>query len=119
MTYLQAVLGIGQESTSSFRAFLLKPLLYQNASVLGEVRKQSDRRIVIPLASGPPQSLVSRLLTWERISIQKCFYALANDCLTFPKIKFVLKERYPWVGCWASDENVVPVIQVPYLHIFG
>ena len=119
MLELPAALGIDKESTSSLSAFLLKPLQYQNAAILGEVREQRDGRIVFTFRPCPPQSLVSRLLPGQRLGIQECFYALADLGLSFVKIEFVLKKRHPWIGRRASDENVVFVIQVPYPQILG
>ena len=69
-----------------------------------------------PEESSSTRESVVRWLLGDR---PERFDTLANRCLRFAKVEFVLEKRHPWVRGWAANKNVVLMIQVPHLQVFS
>src|SRR5437879_2855295 len=98
---LMAVLGISQESSGRFAAFLLQALQREDASVVRRVGKKGDGCVILSNGPGPAQTFVSLLFARKRIGVQERLHALPYRRLALAKIKPVLKQRYPGVRCRA------------------
>src|ERR1700688_2019375 len=76
---LTSIFFVGKKTAGCFRAFLLKSLQSQNATVVGGIGKQRNRRVVLPLRSGPPQAFVFRLFSRQRVFVDENFDAFTPD----------------------------------------
>src|ERR1700688_4056659 len=114
---LTSIFFVGKKTAGSFRAFLLKTLQGQNATIMGSIGQQRNGRVVLPLRSDPPQAFVFRLLSRQRIFVDEYFDAFTDDGFALAEIQLVLQQRYPRIRSRASNEDVIVVIEVAHAQI--